>query len=107
MSSAEERYTPGASSSYSQDEFCEVCNEVTCECCRRSVITPCCDNIVCVHCVLKSVYRCCKSCNEYLIDCKICEKKCSISKTIIVRYLRHLKVSETDFNEKIRILKKN
>jgi hypothetical protein len=104
MSTASERYIPGASSSYSQDDFCEICSEVTCECCRRSIITPCCDNLICASCLMGSIKT---SNKQFIVDCKLCETKSPIPKSVIIKYLKKLNVSELDFKDRIVKTKKN
>lgn len=65
MSTAAERYTPGASSSDADVEFCDYCGEIFCPCCRKPLVTKCCKKVVCLFCVLetrKSVGNSCPFC---------------------------------------------
>lgn len=64
MSTPQERYTPGASSSTADVEFCECCGEIVCPCCRKPIWTRCCDTMVCLFCALDNRGKPCKFCGE-------------------------------------------
>ena len=58
MSTPEERYTPGASSSNADVEFCECCNEIFCPCCRRALVMKCCKQTICLFCIIDNDKKC-------------------------------------------------
>jgi hypothetical protein len=104
MSTPEERYIPGASTSYSNEIFCEVCNEVTCDCCRKATTTPCCDQSVCILCILNNASMCCKTCQEIVVKCPLCTKVCAMPNRIVNKYIKHMQISRHEFINKLPVL---
>lgn len=100
MSTPEERYIPGASTSYGptpDTDKCVNCDKETCYCCNRASNCPFCESCLCVPCILKNASKCCEECDQVIVTCPICEDEYPIKPKDLNKYLHLVKYPKDKF----------
>lgn len=95
MSTPEERYIPGASTSYGPTpdvDKCFDCEEETCYCCNRATNCPCCEVCLCVPCILKNTFKCCNECDNVIVGCPNCDEEYALKPKELNKYLHMVKI---------------